>query len=137
MLVLSRRPEEKILLPTVPAIIKVISAQTGVVRLGVDAPSSVPILREELANYDRIATHAKPTCVEKPLLSTRHAVRNGLNNLTLGVALLRRQLDSADPIVRRTLDGLEEELQTLRQKVASGQESLQLENEAVVKATGT
>src|SRR5262245_42419647 len=50
MLVLSRRPDEKILLPSVPALIKVISSQAGLVRLGIEAPSHVPILREELVS---------------------------------------------------------------------------------------
>ena len=48
MLVLSRRPEEKIVLPTVPAVIKVVSAQAGVVRLGIEAPAEVMVYREEL-----------------------------------------------------------------------------------------
>ena len=48
MLVLSRRPDEKILLPTVPAVIKVISSQAGLVRLGIEAPAHVPIVRAEL-----------------------------------------------------------------------------------------
>src|SRR5215218_3498279 len=45
--------DEKILLPTVPAIIKVISAQAGLVRLGIEAPAHVPILREELTRNDK------------------------------------------------------------------------------------
>ena len=52
MLVLSRRPDEKILLPTVPVLVKVISANAGLVRLGFDAPADVPILREELTHGD-------------------------------------------------------------------------------------
>ena len=50
MLVLSRRPDEKILLPSVPVVIKVISSQAGLTRLGIQAPSHVPILREELCS---------------------------------------------------------------------------------------
>jgi carbon storage regulator CsrA len=119
MLVLSRRPEEKILLPTVPAIIKVISSQAGLVRLGIEAPAHVPILREELALHDRPAPAAAASSEEKSALGVRHVVRNRLNNLILGVTLLRMQLVEADPVVRRTLDGLEEELDALRRQVAS------------------
>jgi carbon storage regulator CsrA len=121
MLVLSRRLDEKILLPTVPAIIKVISAQTGLVRLGIEAPAHVPILREELTRNDKHpglpALPDEEPARDEPAL--RHAVRNRLNNLTLGVTLLRMQLVDCDPAVRKTLDGLEEELQGLRRQVQS------------------
>src|SRR5947199_7385594 len=104
MLVLSRRPDESILLPSVPAIIKVISSQAGVVRLGIEAPAHVPILREELTRQDRplpSATDEKPTNV-------RHTLRNRLHNLILGLSLLRMQLSDSNPVVRKTLDGMEE-----------------------------
>jgi carbon storage regulator CsrA len=121
MLVLSRRPDEKILLPTVPAIIKVISSQAGLVRLGIEAPSHIPILREELTRDER-----KPglPAIREPLESAspnlRHFVRNRLNNLILGLTLLRMHLVDSDPVVRKTLDGIEEELQSLRQHVMAG-----------------
>lgn len=110
MLVLSRRPEEKILLPTVPAVIKVISAQAGVVRLGIEAPSHVPILREELASQQP----ARPSDAD-----TRLAVRNRLHNLGLAVALLR--LKAGDE-VRETLDGMEAELAALCRTLAPAAE---------------
>ncbi|MFO0879617.1 MAG: carbon storage regulator [Gemmataceae bacterium] len=120
MLVLSRRLDEKIVLPTVPAVIKVISAQSGLVRLGIEAPTSVPILREELAQAGKTPTTAgaaaDPTSPET--ISLRHEIRNRLNNLTLGVTLLRLNLSEADPEVRRTLEGLQEEIQALRQRMA-------------------
>src|SRR5437870_3923833 len=53
MLVLSRRLNEKILLPTINAAIQVVEIKRGVVRLGIDAPPEVKILREEL--HDRAA----------------------------------------------------------------------------------
>jgi len=121
MLVLSRRPDEKIVLPSVPAIIKVISTQPGLVRLGVEAPSSVPILREELTRGNREGmpdAARKPTHAPAPNL--RHVVRNRLNNLNLGMALLRMQLTDCEPEVRKTLDGIEEELKALRQHVMGG-----------------
>ena len=42
MLVLSRRLNERILLPTVPAAVQVVSIKPGVVRLGIEAPAQVP-----------------------------------------------------------------------------------------------
>lgn len=119
MLVLSRRLDEKILLPTVPAIIKVISAQTGLVRLGIEAPSHVPILREELTRNDKNPGLPNVTDEVPPgdAMDLRPVVRNRLNNLILGLTLLRMQLVDCDPVVRKTLDGLEEELQALRRQV--------------------
>jgi carbon storage regulator CsrA len=116
MLVLSRRPDEKILLPTVPAVIKVISSQAGLTRLGIDAPAHVTILREELSREGR--------AVAEPASDDRHALRNRLNNLNLGLALLRMQLGAAGPAVRQTLAGLEQELHALRRQVAPAPASL-------------
>jgi carbon storage regulator CsrA len=123
MLVLSRRPDEKILLPTVPAILKVISAQAGLVRLGIEAPEHVPILREELCRGDRgiVMPQAAdtPKGPDEGPLSLLHAVRNHLNNLILGLTLLRMHLVDCDPAVRKTLDGIDDELQALRRRVAT------------------
>jgi carbon storage regulator len=48
MLVLSRRLHEKIVLPGIGTIIEVVAIKPGVVRLGIEAPSEVTVLREEL-----------------------------------------------------------------------------------------
>jgi carbon storage regulator len=116
MLVLSRRLDEKILLPTVPALIKVISSQGGLVRLGIEAPSHVPILREELTRNHKISDLAG---APGDATSGRHILRNRLHNLSLGLALLRMQLVECDPAVSKTLAGIEEELQALRGQIAT------------------
>jgi carbon storage regulator CsrA len=119
MLVLSRRPDEKILLPTVPAIIKVISAQANLVRLGFEAPSFVAVLREELCRTDRPgfrqATAVEPAGAALP--ADRHVVRDHLHNLVLGLTLLRVYLVDCDPLVKQTIEDLEEELQALRRAI--------------------
>jgi carbon storage regulator len=53
MLVLSRKPGERILIGDKIAI-TVVRIAPGVVRIGVEAPDEFPILREELANGDRL-----------------------------------------------------------------------------------
>jgi len=123
MLVLSRRPDEKILLPTVPAILKVISSQASLVRIGIEAPPHVPILREEICR-DRQPFPAAAEPPDGPAPELRHFVRNRLNNLNLGLTLLRMHLTDSDSVVRKVLDGIESELQALRRKVmvADGQE---------------
>ncbi len=49
MLVLSRRLSEKILLPGLGITVQVVSVKAGVVRLGIEAPAEVKVLRGELA----------------------------------------------------------------------------------------
>jgi carbon storage regulator CsrA len=134
MLVLSRRPDEKILLPSVPAVIKVISSQAGLVRLGIEAPSHIPILREELCRNDRARAlpGIPPGPDEAPAPGSRHAVRNHLNNLILGLTLLRMHLADCDPEVRKTLDGIEEELQALRGHVTASAGAAPADPDAVL-----
>jgi carbon storage regulator CsrA len=117
MLVLSRRLNEKVLLPTVPAVIEVVAAQGGLVRLGIEAPPEVPILRGELCRGEP-AVAAGGEAAAVPL---RQALRNRVNNVILGLALLRLQLqDGAGAAMHQTLDGLEEELRALRRHVTGG-----------------
>lgn len=47
MLVLSRRPGEKVVLPSLGVTIEVIPSKGSSVRLGIDAPRDVLILRDE------------------------------------------------------------------------------------------
>jgi carbon storage regulator len=117
MLVLSRRMDEKIVMPTVPAVIKVIASQSGLVRLGIEAPSHVPILREELYERDPVAL-ADGVGTDEAAPGLRHAVRNRMNNLILGLTLLRMRLAGCAPVILETLEGMEQELQALRRAVA-------------------
>jgi carbon storage regulator CsrA len=119
MLVLSRRPDEKILLPTVPAVLKVISSQNGLVRIGISAPPHVPILREELCRRDGALPAPAGGTDDPSATGVRSAVRNHLHNLVLGLTLLRMHLADRDPTLWRTLEGMEEELQALRDRLGS------------------
>ncbi len=64
MLVLTRKPGEKIVIGE-GIIITVLSADGGRVRIGIDAPKSVPILRAELV-FDQ-----EPALVSAPVASER------------------------------------------------------------------
>ena len=48
MLVLTRRENERVVLPTINTSIQVVRIAGSTVRLGIDAPANVPVLREEL-----------------------------------------------------------------------------------------
>ena len=56
MLVLSRRLNEKIVLPGLNLTIQVVAIKPGVVRIGIQAPPDIPIMRDEL--LDRAQTPA-------------------------------------------------------------------------------
>jgi carbon storage regulator CsrA len=59
MLVLSRRRNEKIVLPGLGATIQVLDIRHGTVRLGIVAPPDVTVLREELVGKPRRNTGPK------------------------------------------------------------------------------
>ena len=122
MLVLSRRLNEKILFPTLRASVQVIAIRPGVVRLGVEAPPQVTVLREEV--YTRTAQWGEP---EKPAVSPAATpdleklhgfLGNRLRVTGVGLGLLRRQLlagQTEEAAV--TLDKIEEDVQLLRQRL--------------------
>ena len=60
MLVLSRRPNQAVLVPGVELTIRVLASKDGSVRLGFEAPPWVSILREELTEKPVVAS-ADPT----------------------------------------------------------------------------
>jgi carbon storage regulator CsrA len=111
MLVLSRRLNERILLPTVPAAVQVVSIKPGVVRLGIEAPSQVPVLREELRPL--------PPAQPPPGAAAGAALAEGLSAASARLALLRRQLGPAlPPAAVETLRSLEADLQALQGRSA-------------------
>ena len=48
MLVLSRRLNEKIVLPDVNVVIEIVAIERGRVRIGIEAPADVVVMRKEL-----------------------------------------------------------------------------------------
>jgi carbon storage regulator len=59
MLVLSRRRNEKFVLPGLGVTVQVLDIGRGQVRLGITAPPHVPILREELVGRPRAEAEAE------------------------------------------------------------------------------
>ena len=74
MLVLARQLNQRIVLPTVPATIEVVSIKPGNVRLGIDAPPEVTILREEVLRRGRVPPRALIAKAE-PVLFASSAVQ--------------------------------------------------------------
>lgn len=119
MLVLSRRPSEKLLFPALHTTIEVLTIRPKVVRLGIEAPDDLTVLRGELrpraGGRSTAGLHAAAG-----LDHTRHLVRDRLNNLLLGIALLRRQLQAGSGVgALDTLEKLDAELEAFREQFDS------------------
>ncbi len=121
MLVLSRRHNEKIILPTVRTSIEVLEIKGDRVRLGIEAPADVAILREELATrqgYDPAAAKAAAEAAQGETRKQRHALRNQLNKAALGIAVAQRQMQAGDlDQAVQTLAKIGESIQQLGQHV--------------------
>jgi carbon storage regulator CsrA len=112
MLVLSRKLNEKILFPGINASIEVVAIRGNVVRLGIEAPQTVAVLRAEIK--DRHLRQLPPTPQSLPR-EVIHQLRNRLNGASLGLALLRRQHElGMHNNLEQTIDKIEQELQALR-----------------------
>jgi carbon storage regulator CsrA len=94
MLVLSRRTNEKIVMPTLGTTIQVVAVKPGVVRIGIQADCNVPVFREEvLARLDP-EERARLVPVETDRLREQtRLLSEALNNAAEGMAQLRRQLN--------------------------------------------
>ncbi len=94
MLILSRRPSETITFPNLGITIEVVRIKGQVVRLGVDAPASIQVLRGELS------TLAKSCSVEEPGLrqsfadsaERSHHRRGLINSATMSLYVAAKQV---------------------------------------------
>lgn len=112
MLVLSRRPGEKLVFPDIGATLEVLSVKGNATRLGILAPSAIKVLREELI------PSVEKACTEASGGKLSHAVRNDLNSLGLALHLMERQLalGNADA-AQVTFGKVQEQLEKLKQSV--------------------
>ena len=107
MLVLSRRLSEKIVFPGIGTAVQVVAVKPGLVRLGIEAPPDVTVLREELADQ----FESEPLSVQ---------VRRRLDAIRSSLSLLRRQLaGSTTTTAEAALCRLDEELRDLHRHISS------------------
>ena len=92
MLVLSRRLNEKLLIPCIRSAIQVLSIQGGQVRLGIDAPPEVAVFREEIYKSDLQDEESTggPAVMRGRVPAL---LRNRLARLALGLDRLQRQME--------------------------------------------
>lgn len=122
MLVLSRGQNDKVVFPTLGITVEILRVDGRKVRIGIDAPRAIPVVREEILDRTDVDSFAGSGQATGGGLS--HAARNRLQNATLSLHMLQRMLEAgqtedAEPTIFRIfneLKTLEEELAPARTK---------------------
>jgi carbon storage regulator CsrA len=134
MLVLSRRPQEKIVFPHVGITVEVVSVSGQTVRVGVTAPRDILILRNEIAEKGaREAAPAEALPAPAPAELARqdgsdesshealHRLKNRLNTANLAIHLVEKQLGAGQiAAAEQTLHRALSEFKTLDDELAAG-----------------
>jgi carbon storage regulator CsrA len=120
VLVLTRRLNEKIVIPGIHTSIQVVGIRSGAVRLGIAGPPDVTVLREELS--DRITAREEvpePESIWRGLApEDERLLGKRLDLACQGLALMRRQLRAGlEGEAEATLDQVEDELHSLVQRL--------------------
>lgn len=126
MLVLSRAPSEKILFPNLGITLEILRIRGNRVRVGVQAPPHVAVLRHELADEPGLAPPEALTDppANEPQLS--HRQRNRLHTAQLALRLLQRQLEAGLAVdAERTLQKAIGEFDALDLELSSGRDQSQ------------
>jgi carbon storage regulator CsrA len=125
MLVLSRQLNQKIVFPGMNVAVTVLGIKGGVVRLGIEAPPEVTVLRGEL--HQRAAEWATPEPPAPPPVAstTRQAprlLRDRLQDTGVGLGMVRLLLDAGHAEeARAALAGVQEQFSLLRRGVEEQQ----------------
>lgn len=114
MLVLSRRTRESIVFPTVGVTVQIVRIAGKTVRLGIQAPASLPVLRNEVLLEKEIGTIDQVSGSEgSDDREKRHRLLGRLNTATVAIHLAERQLvagqtSEADATLQTALRELKE-----------------------------
>lgn len=88
MLVLTRRSKDKVSFPQVGITIHFIRVQSGHVKIGIDAPRDIAILRGEIDDEQVSASLLRKQLLRLPR-EVRHGIRNELHEISVGLHLYR------------------------------------------------
>ena len=94
MLVVSRKENQSVVFPNLGISVEIIKVSGKTVRVGVDAPSEVRILRGELQSEGTSNKHTSVAAVDKR--KEEHELRNRLNKANLALALVQKQLQKGN-----------------------------------------
>lgn len=115
MLVLSRRESDKVLFPSLGISVEVLRIQGNTTRLGITAPSEIPILRHEIANLKVIEFAPGKQQNDDRLKALVHAIRTRLDVASVNLNQLHASLDGVtnDTTQKDLIENLFGELQSL------------------------
>ena len=91
MLILTRKKKEAIQFPDLSITVEILEASPGKVRVGVEAPVEVRIVRDELAGGEG-AEPAEKRVLRMPA-ELRHDLKNELNLISLGLHVFKKKVD--------------------------------------------
>ncbi len=119
MLVLSRKEDEKLLFPHLGITLQVLRVAGGKVRLGIEAPTDVSVVRFEIASSDQLDEVANR--VKQKAKGLSHELRNKLQTTLLGLCVVQKQLArNYHEEAEATLQQLIADMQGLDQTMATG-----------------
>jgi carbon storage regulator CsrA len=117
MLVLSRRPQEKITLPDLSVTIEVLGIRGGAVRLGIEAPAALRVLRAEVPDRVREWGAAPPAATVEAAPQSR-LVQQRLRVTQKGLDQLQALLDAGRcDDARDILSRIAEDVQLLQRRL--------------------
>lgn len=98
MLVLSRRENQRFCFPNLGISVSVLRTAGKVVRLGIDAPKEIRVVREEVMDSCEESQSPVQPMTGNSMTSKeeRHEFRNRLNSATLGLQVLQQRLEQDD-----------------------------------------
>lgn len=98
MLVLSRKEDQKVIIPGLDVSIKVIRCKGSAVTLGFEAPPEIRIVRDELDNGISVTDPAVGKHMDQKIDSSpeklRHKIRNQLNVVSMALQMLLDDIES-------------------------------------------
>ena len=118
MLVLSRRENQKVLFPNLGITVEIVGVKGRNVRLGIDAPREIRVLRAELAEQ----TNGEKDLFEADsALTVKHRRNNQLNHIALQIQIAQKLLGRGDQ--EQAMETLEQSLQELHDLDSAASES--------------
>lgn len=96
MLVLTRRSKDKIIFPQLGVTVHFIRVQAGHVKVGVDAPREITILRDEVQGEIEPAAILQRNLNHLPR-DVRHGIRNELHQISVGLHLYKELIAASQP----------------------------------------
>lgn len=109
MLILARKPGERLVIPSIDLEVVVLRSSSESVRLGFEAPDDVAIIRKEVVENHRAESLLRDLAKER---SEKCRLRNLLGQASLGYALIKKQISQGESVeqISRTVELLDGKL---------------------------